>query len=237
MKENNPLLSVIIAVYNRELFLAEAIDSVLAQTYSPVEIIVIDDGSDDNSASIAKRYHSVKYFYQSKSGISTALNNGLSHITGDYIAFLDSDDIWEESKLSLQMELLKKEPFIEGVFGHHQQFMCNEDSLKIMNPIILSAPLKQTLLIKRDSFKRVGLFDTSLILGDFIDWYKRATDMDLKFYMLPDVVLKRRIHENNSSVLHQYAVKDYVRIMKAALDRKRIKEAEELDSINNQSDE
>ena len=236
MKENNPLISVIIAVYNRELFLAEAIESVLAQTYSPVEIIVIDDGSDDNSASIAKSYHSVKYFFQSKSGTSAALNKGLSFITGDYIAFLDSDDIWEESKLSLQMELLKKEPSIEGVFGHHQQFRCNEDSLKIMNPIIFSAPLKPTLLIKRDSFNRVGLFDTCLTLGDFIDWYKRATDMDLKFKMLPNVVLKRRIHDNNSSVLNQYAVKDYVSIMKAALDRKRKKEAEQMGAINTESD-
>ena len=236
MKENNPLISVIIPVHNQELFLAEAIESVLSQTYSPVEIIVIDDGSDDNSASIAESYHSVKYFFQSKSGLSAALNKGLSVITGDYIAFLDSDDIWEESKLSLQMELLKKEPSIEGVFGHQQLFMCNEDSLKIMNPIVSPAPLKQTLLIKRDSFNRVGLFDTSLTLGDFVDWYKRATEKDLKFYMLPDVVLKRRIHENNSTVLQRYAVKDYVRIMKAALDRKRIKDAEQLDSINTKID-
>jgi hypothetical protein len=77
------------------------------------------------------------------------------------------------------------------------------------------------MLIKRESFYRVGLFNTSLTLGDFVDWYKRATELDLKTLVLLEVVLKRRIHDDNQSVRDKHAVKDYVHIMKAALDRQR----------------
>jgi glycosyltransferase involved in cell wall biosynthesis len=232
MEKNNPLISVIIPVYNAERYLAEAIDSVQKQAYFPIEIIVIDDCSVDNSAKVAKSYQTVMYFFQSKCGLSAALNKGLGIASGKFIAFLDADDIWEDNKLSIQMEALRKEPSLDGVFGHHQQFISRGNSLRTMDQRILPAPFKGALLIRRESFFRVGLFDTSLTLGDFIDWYKRAMEAGLKFLMLPDVVLKRRIHDDNSSVRDRHAEKDYVKIMKAALDRKRKKEAEQRNSTD-----
>jgi len=235
MEKNNPLISVIIPVYNGGKYLAEAIDSVQQQSYSPVEIIVIDDDSVDNSAMIAKSYQAVKYFYQSKSGLSVALNKGLAITSGDFIAFLDADDIWEENKLSLQMEVLRKDSTLDAVFGHHQQFISREGFLRTMDQRILPAPFKGAMLIRRESFFRVGLFDESLTLGDFVDWYKRAIEAGLKFLMLPDVVMRRRIHDDNSSVRDRHAEKDYVKIMKAALDRKRKREAEQQQSKNSES--
>jgi glycosyltransferase involved in cell wall biosynthesis len=232
MEKNNPLISVIIPVYNGEKYLAKAIDSIQKQAYSPVEIIVIDDGSTDNSAAIAQSYQAIKYFHQPNRGLSASLNQGLGIATGELLAFLDADDIWEDNKLSIQMEVLQKDHSLDGVFGHHQQFISRGDSLRTMDQRILPAPFKGALLIRRESFFRVGLFDTSLTLGDFIDWYKRAMEAGLKFLMLPDVVLKRRIHDDNSSVRDRYAEKDYVKIMKAALDRKRKKEAEHQNSTD-----
>jgi len=232
MEKNNPLISVIIPVYNEERYLSEALDSVQQQSYSPIEIIVIDDDSVDNSATIAKSYQTVKYFFQSKSGLSVALNKGLKIAFGDFFSFLDADDIWEEHKLSLQMEALRTDPTLDAVFGHHRQFISSDVSRTIEDQRILPAPFKGAMLIRRESFFRVGLFDTSLTLGDFIDWYKRAMEAELKFLMLPDIVMRRRIHDNNSSVRDRHAEKDYVRIMKAALDRKRKKQAEEQKSNN-----
>lgn len=103
------LISVIIPVYNREKYVSEAIESVLKQTYQFLDIIVIDDGSTDKSAEIIKSFGSkIRYFYQENSGISSALNHGLKVAKGEFIAFLDSDDLWTENKLNLQIKVLKK---------------------------------------------------------------------------------------------------------------------------------
>jgi hypothetical protein len=77
------------------------------------------------------------------------------------------------------------------------------------------------MLIKRQSFLDVGFFDTKWVLGDFIDWYKRATEKGLKMQMLPDILMKRRVHADNKSYRERHAKADYVRILKASLDRQR----------------
>ena len=229
MNEKSPLISTIMPVYNCGRYLDNAIGSVLIQSHSPVEVIVIDS-SDDQSAGYAKKYPQVRYFFQEKCGLSAALNKGLDLATGDYLAFLDADDAWAADKLTLQMEALKRDPSLDAVFGHHRRFLSEElaglpGQMRIDEEKVLPAPFKGAMLIRRESFFRVGLFDTRLKLGDFIDWYKRATEAGLKFLMLPEVVLIRRIHDDNTSVRDRSAEKDYVRIMKAALDRKREKEA------------
>ncbi len=107
---NNPLVSVIIPVYNGERYLAEAIGSVLAQTYTPFELIIIDDGSSDNSSGIARSFKEVRYYHQSNQGVAAARNAGISFAHGGFIAFLDQDDIWMHDKLSVQMDYLLQHP-------------------------------------------------------------------------------------------------------------------------------
>ncbi len=110
----NSLVTCIIPAFNREKYIAEAIDSVLDQTYGNIEIIVIDDGSTDNTSEIVKSFNSkVKYFYQPNSGASAARNSGILKAAGDFISFLDSDDLWEKNKISLQMECFKNNPGID----------------------------------------------------------------------------------------------------------------------------
>ncbi|OGP88721.1 MAG: hypothetical protein A2031_00190, partial [Deltaproteobacteria bacterium RBG_19FT_COMBO_43_11] len=230
MENDSPLVSVIIPVYNAERFVAAAIESVLYQSYRPLDVIIIDDGSTDGSAAIAKNYPTLRYIYQPNAGLSAALNKGVAEAQGNYFAFLDADDLWMENKLALQMSMFEKHPDLDIVFGHHQRFYSSDVNPDQTNGAeteeeILPAFLKGAMLIKRDSFFRVGLFDTTLRVGDFLDWYKRASEIKLKSLMMPDVVLKRRIHDDHLSVRNQHATKDYVRIIKASLDRQRKKDS------------
>ncbi len=227
MTPNNPLVSVIIAVYNCEKYLAEAIESVLAQTYQSIEIIVVDDGSTDDSAEVAKRFTPVvKYCYQPHSGVAVALNHGIQMITGHFIAFLDADDLWVADKLMRQMAVFEAHPELDAVFGHVKQFCSPEldETIKQKTKFsteITPAYLKGTMLIKQDALLRIGLFDTHWRVGDFIDWYIRAMEQGIKSFMLPELLLKRRIHDTNTGIRERKSQIDYVRILKASLDRRR----------------
>ena len=227
MRDNDRLVSVIMPVFNGEKYLREAIESVLAQTYKHTEIIVIDDGSTDGSARIAKHYGpAVKYFFQPNSGISAALNRGIELAGGSFFAFLDADDLWEKNKLMQQMEVLADNPDIDIVFGRVNQFYSSElDEVQKRKVRILHETMpgisKGSMLIKRDSFFRVGAFETKWKMGDFIDWYLRAMEKGLKSVVLNEVVLQRRIHGSNMGIRERKGQIDFVRMLKASLDRKR----------------
>jgi glycosyltransferase involved in cell wall biosynthesis len=224
---DHPLVSVIIPVYNCELYLAEAIESVLNQKYRPIEIIVVDDGSTDDSAKVAKRFNSsARYFYQAHSGASAARNRGVGLSKGKYLAFLDADDIWIEDKLTLQMAVFKSNPGVDFVFGHVQQFISPELDKNHKNKIYCPAEKipgfsAGAMLIKRESFVHVGAFERNWQIGEFINWYIRAKEKGLTSFMLPEVILKRRLHADNMSIRGRDSRTDYVRILKASLDRRR----------------
>ena len=115
---NQPkLASVIIPVYNGELYLAEALDSVFAQDYRPIEVIVVDDGSTDGTATVANEYSQVHYLHQPNQGPPVARNTGLSYCTGDLITLLDADDLWVPGKLSMQVAYLEAHPEAGCVIG------------------------------------------------------------------------------------------------------------------------
>src|ERR1700749_2501984 len=99
---NNKLISVVIPVYNGGQYLSSAVDSVLAQTYRPIEIVVVDDGSTDNTAKIAKSYRDVIYVHQENRGNAAARNTGLAHCKGELISLLDADDYWPANKSEIQ---------------------------------------------------------------------------------------------------------------------------------------
>lgn len=225
-KPTRHLISVIIPCYNAARYLAEAIESVLAQTYRPIEVIVIDDGSDDGSAVIAKKYADVKCIEQAHAGVCTALNSGIQRANGELLAFLDADDLWMPGKLTEQKAFLERNSIYNMVFGHVQEFFSPELAedkrpSAVGRPEITPGYLKNTVLIWRRDWLRVGLFNTKLSLGDFIDWYERAKDLGLASAMLPQVVCKRRLHDQNSSLRKLDSRIDYLRIIKESLDRRR----------------
>ncbi|MFW6335176.1 MAG: glycosyltransferase, partial [Desulfosalsimonas sp.] len=109
--DNRPLVSAVIPVCNRQGWIAEAVDSVLAQDYRPLELIVVDDGSTDATADTVLSYGSrLTYIYQENRGVSAARNRGAAAARGDWLAFLDSDDLWLEGKISAQMEYFRHNP-------------------------------------------------------------------------------------------------------------------------------
>ncbi len=116
----NSLISIIIPTYNSERYISETIQSVVNQTYSNWELIIIDDGSTDSTAQIIQKHFSdpkIRYVYQANQGVSIARNNGMFLSKGDYVAFLDSDDLWEPNNLELKIKFLNSEPDIDWVFS------------------------------------------------------------------------------------------------------------------------
>jgi glycosyltransferase involved in cell wall biosynthesis len=220
-------VSVIIPVYNCERYLAEAINSVLAQTHPAHEIIVVDDGSTDSSAQVARRFGSaVRYAFQPNAGIGAARNRGVRLALGNFFAFLDADDLWTDDKLRQQLAAVAEDPRLDAVFGLAKQFHSPELDAVARSRIQCPARpapgyVAGSMLIRRSAFEGVGPFETGWRVGEFVDWYLRATEAGLRERMLPEVVLHRRLHATNQGVRERAAATDYARILKASLDRRR----------------
>lgn len=229
---NHPLVSVIIAVYNGEKYLAEAIDSVLAQTHPAMDLIVIDDGSTDGSAQIAAGYDQVRCISQPNRGLGAALNRGVAAARGEYLAFLDADDLWVPQKLARQLAVFEQQPGVEMVFGQMQQFISPELDDETRQrihcpPHPMPGYSSGTLLIRRDAFARAGEFASHWKVGVFTDWYLKAKEAGLQEHMLGDVLLRRRLHTANIGVTRRSNRSDVLRILKDSLDRRRQGNSEE----------
>lgn len=220
-------VSVVIPVYNCERYLGMAVRSALEQTEPPGEIIVVDDGSTDGSAAVAKSFGApVHCLSQPHAGLSAALNQGIEQTHGAFLAFLDADDLWTEVKLARQLDVLDAEPALDAVFGHVEQFVSPEldpaagpalaDDMRLA-----PGSLAGTLLIRAEALHRVGPFDTRWQIGNFIDWYMRAQEAGLRSTMLPEVLLRRRLHDRNMGIRERASRHAYARILKDALDRRR----------------
>jgi glycosyltransferase involved in cell wall biosynthesis len=222
-----PKISVIIPVFNTEKYVARAIESVLSQTLKPAEIIVVDDGSTDNSIEAVRRFlPKVKIITQQNKGAGAARNTGIKQASTEYLAFLDADDLWAPQKLHIQTEFHKKNPEIEMVFGTVQQFISpelNEQHQNMLREELKTMPgfVPGTLLIKKETFFRVGLFNENLVLGEFVDWFSRAKDLGFNYAIIDDIVLKRRIHTTNTGLLKKNHVTEYTRVLRHLLKNKR----------------
>lgn len=222
-------VTAVIPVYNGQRYLGEAIDSALAQDYRAMEVLVIDDGSTDSSAEIARSYgERIRYYYQRNEGLSAAQNAGVAGCQGDYIAYLDCDDLWVPGKISLQMDVFRLKPATDMVFGHVEQFYSRKTSTARRGdmpvaPEVMAGYSTGTMLARLDVFQRVGLFSPEFRVGEFLDWYARANDAGLVSVMLKEVLLKRRIHAENMGVRDRDKRSDYLRVFKASLDRRRHK--------------
>jgi len=184
-----PKVSVIIPTYNREEFILRALNSVLKQTFTDYEIIIIDDGSQDDTKQILSPYTfmgNIKYFYQENSGISSARNRGIKESKGEYIAFLDSDDTWVPEKLALQVALMDQNRNLGLVFCKMNRKDENGRFCGTKPDKFTGTTFKElitnwgdiptsTVLMRRECIDKVGLFDESLeTMEDFELWLRIA---------------------------------------------------------------
>jgi glycosyltransferase involved in cell wall biosynthesis len=226
------LVSVVIGVYNAERYIAEAIDSVLAQDHRPLELIVVDDGSTDGSGDVVRRYPDVVYIRQENGGNGSARNTGVAAASGEFLAFLDADDRFTPGKLSLQLRALEEDPGLDLVFGHVQEFVSPELDEETRAGIRPPAPepmpwtAPNLMLIRRAAFDRVGPFETGIRVGVTVDWFLRAKEAELRYRVLPETVLERRLHTENNGIREAASRSQYLAVLKASLDRRRAAAAE-----------
>lgn len=224
-------VSTIIPVFNNEKYLAEAVASVAAQTDVDQEVWIVDDGSTDDTLALARRLAAeahplpIHVLTQPNQRAGAARNNGAAHATGEFLAFLDSDDVWTPGRLRLMLGAFADDPTLDIVFGHVQQFISPElteaeRQVFVCPPDPMPGLHPGGALIRRAAFERSGGFDTQLRHGEIIDWIVRLRESGLKERLLPDVVFRRRIHGGNN-ILKPAAHTDYLRIVQMTLARRR----------------
>lgn len=225
---NNNLVSVIIPVFNAEKYVVEAIRSVLSQTYKNIELICINDKSTDNSLSILESFGNKIILVDNEDNCGTAesRNKGIRLARGEFLAFIDNDDIWESNKLEVQVNQFRNNPGLDISFSYMQCFVSPEISeqvkmLRYCPPDPMPGYIPSTILVKRTSFEKAGYFESKWKNGESVAWMFKALETGLNFGVVDEVLVKRRIHETNKSVLaSSTSQSEYFKIIRESLERR-----------------
>jgi glycosyltransferase involved in cell wall biosynthesis len=214
-----PTVTALIPTYNRAHYVVQAVDSVLGQSRPVDEIIVVDDGSTDNTAEVLGRYGSrIRYIWRENGEAAAARNLGIREAKGDYIALLDSDDLWKPDKMKLQMKLLAEHPGIDFLFSDYSNFSDEADNeapeiknQEIHDYLAANAPNlteifdcllvenvipTSTVVFRKSCLERTGYFDEGLPPVEDFDLWLRAARV-CRFGFVNAVVTKRRRHSGN----------------------------------------
>ncbi len=216
-------VSVLIPCYNVGHYLCEALDSVLRQTYTDYEIIVVDDGSEDDTPEIVSRYPSVKYIQCEHKGISAARNTALFHANGEFVVFLDADDYWLPEKLKKQVAYLDAHPECQLVYTLAKNFFDGDpQTMKPRQEQLMNANLDNCLVtccIRRSLYEKYGGYREDYPYGEDTYWVTRlwAAGINMK-HCIEEPLYMRRIHDTNISLVHQKVEqKDILRLMADAI--------------------
>ncbi len=217
-----PKVSVIIPTYNRANYICETIDSVLSQTFKDFEIIIVDDGSTDHTRDVLEKYRDrINYHYQVNEGAGAARNKAISLSRGEYLGFIDDDDLWLPNKLEVQVKELDENPDVAFVCSGAYQIdgsgqtitywsaKCTETFENLYEGDFV---LNLTVLLRRKCFDEIGGGDASLIISyDYDLWLRVAKTHKFKHINAP--LAKYRLHGNNLSKNHIIAIKDHITII------------------------
>lgn len=217
-------ISVIIPAYNCARFVGDAIESVLNQTVQPDEVIVVDDGSTDETESVVEKFNGkVRYVYQENAGASAARNTGLDLAKGDLVSFIDADDIWVENKLEMQLDLLYKNPEFDIIIGLLYRIPI-EKTDQIIGKKIEGGEHATSLgssLMKKEVFDKIGRFDEDMIMSQDIDLFFRILESDINVLGHEDVVQFYRRHDRNMTLNEKKANLYHLKAFKKSLNRRR----------------
>lgn len=224
MNNINPKVSVVIATYNRAHFIRAAIDSVLAQTFSDYEIVVVDDGSTDTTQEVVKSYgNKVRYYYQRNQGKATAQNYAVAQAKGEYIALLDDDDVWFPNKLEIQMKVLEQDPDLGFVCSESQltdekgqlirHWQKKQTSKETFESLYEENFIQHSTVVVRKRFlDMVGGLDTALKTTEDYDLWLRLAKV-CKFKYIPMPLVEYRQHPASKHLNTAQKLKDRVRVV------------------------
>lgn len=221
-----PMVSIIIPVYNAEKYLFETLSSLTGDDFQPREIIVVDDGSTDKSAEIARGFNEIKYYFQENKGVSVARNFGIECSKGDFITFLDADDVWIPGRIQQGLNYFIKNPETDFVLGMSQRFFDNGfERPSNMHQEWFDHPQFASntgvLMARRHCFDRIGGFDPGYKRGEDTEWIQRARDLGLVMDRMPVLFLKQRVHEQNTEIRKNPDVINYLKMMHESVQRKK----------------
>ena len=217
-------VSVVIPCFNGERYLQEAIDSALSQSVRPLEVIVVDDGSTDASVDIATGYGApVSLARQPNAGAAAARNAGAALARGVFIAFLDADDLWTPASLRLRLAALEQNPEAHAAFGGVEQFVCDRAPERVKQTTkcpegIMPARSAGSMIIRRSTFEVINGFDETVPVGEMFDFVQRLEEHAAPHVMIPELVMRRRIHGGNM-MLQRNA--DYFALLRSRLASRR----------------
>jgi hypothetical protein len=226
---NKPLITVVIPVFNGERFIEDAVSNVLSQHYPALELIIVDDGSTDRTAEIVSQLPcDIRYFKQANAGPASARNRGIRDASGEFIAFLDVDDLWPDNNLNFLVDELLRHPDVDVALGYDQlvgKDPRNGDYEYIGNPKEAFQHSIAAAMYRKSVFDKVGLFDAALIFGEDSDWFNRARELSVKVRRIDGVTLLVRRHDRNMTRGKTPVELNMLRVFKKALDRRRAQEA------------
>jgi glycosyltransferase involved in cell wall biosynthesis len=202
-----PSVSVILIVKNGARFIADALESVRAQSHPPAEILVVDGHSTDATAAIARRYDGVTVVPQASAGIANAYNEGIARARHDLLAFISHDDRWLPTKLERQVTCLTMRPDVLVCVTHVQHVLHDGAAPPSgFRTELLAAPvpgfIMETVMARRSVFERVGYFDPAFPVSEDTEWFSRMRDAGVPTVVLPEALVEKRVHETNASLGH-----------------------------------
>ena len=216
-------ISVVIPVYNGAAFLEEAVGSIRRQKVPVAEIVVVDDGSTDESVAIASRLgDDIRIVSQANAGPAAARNRAIGMARHDVIAFLDADDLWPDDKLELQLPLLLEDPSVDMVLGLLEFFREDPErpgQRQTQPPVFLF--VVGCGLYRRRVFDSVGTFDESMRFGEDTDWFLRAREASVRMKVVKSSGIRYRRHAANVTNRLDSSALGFVQSVKRSLDRRR----------------
>jgi glycosyltransferase involved in cell wall biosynthesis len=218
------LVSVVIPAHNAQRYLPAALESVFAQTLLPLEVIVVDDGSTDQTSAVAKQF-AVRLESQPRAGAAQARNCGIAVAAGEFLAFLDADDLWLPEKLATQHAYLLANPQCDLVFCGIEQFISPdtpEVGQQVLSPLgIHHFPSPSVLFVRREVFTQIGVFP-NFAAGEWMTWLATAQKAGLQSQMLDECLARRRIHHHNFSRSAQAQVRQgYLQMLRHKVQQER----------------
>ena len=215
------MVTILMPCYNAADFLGQAVASLQAQSCPDWELLVVDDGSQDGSPDrLRELLPQARLMESAHVGIGAALNQARPLVGGDWVAFLDADDLWAPDKLAVQLAALDQHPDWDGVFVGVETFYEVSDRGRVADSA--SGRHRGALLLRRAAYDRMPLFREDLKVGEFVDWMARGEELGLHFGFIDLPLYRRRIHSHNTSRLSAQSASDYLKVVKAALDRRRL---------------